>query len=153
MIRFNNSRTVKMHHRESLKLSKGSSSYSDLVKGLALRYRILAWALRLFLQLWFYDLSNCYHARVFTKDVSSTDWQWKCPVDRLFLLLVVGHSASVVGLWIFQTVMSQWKFRHVFWVTTFLRILASFFDLIIVKRWNLSVGMNDKWVYLLGGQW
>lgn len=63
---------------------------------------------------------------------------------------LVAHSASILGLWIFQTAMSKWRFRQVYWVTTSLRIVASAFDLILVKRWNLMVGITDKWMYLLG---
>jgi hypothetical protein len=46
--------------------------------------------------------------------------------------------------------MSGWKFRHVFWVTSVIRIVASFFDIILVKRWNVTWHIPDKVMYLFG---
>ena len=43
-----------------------------------------------------------------------------------------------------QATMSSWKFRHVVWVTSVIRIVASFFDIIIVKRWNVVWHIPDK---------
>lgn len=64
---------------------------------------------------------------------------------------LVGHTASVLGLWLFQVFMSSWKFRHVYWATTTLRVAASLFDFIIVKRWNVThLGIGDRAMYLIG---
>lgn len=64
---------------------------------------------------------------------------------------LVGHGAALVGLWIFQSFMLQWRFRHVYWMTTSLRVVASLFDLVLVKRWNIiHFGISDKAMYLLG---
>eukprot|EP00921_Rhytidocystis_pertsovi_P017944 GHVQ01028180.1.p1 GENE.GHVQ01028180.1~~GHVQ01028180.1.p1 ORF type:complete len:788 (-),score=87.61 GHVQ01028180.1:279-2642(-) len=63
---------------------------------------------------------------------------------------IIGMVASGVGLWLFQTVLSSWKFRKVFWITSLIRVFASFVDWIIVKRINLSWGITDKWMYLFG---
>lgn len=46
--------------------------------------------------------------------------------------------------------MASWTFRQAFWVTTAVQILASSFDLVIVKRWNLQVGVSDELAYLFG---
>uniref|UniRef100_A0A0K6S7N9 Uncharacterized protein n=1 Tax=Chromera velia CCMP2878 TaxID=1169474 RepID=A0A0K6S7N9_9ALVE len=64
---------------------------------------------------------------------------------------LVGTAASGVGLWAFQSFMSDWRFRPVFWVSTIMKIGASLFDLAIVMRWNITVlGIDDKFFYLLG---
>ena len=49
-----------------------------------------------------------------------------------------------------QFFMSEWKFRSVFLLTIFLRVLASCVDIIIVMRWNTLIGINDHVMYMLG---
>lgn len=64
---------------------------------------------------------------------------------------VVGTLASLVGIWMFQNWMSEWKLRRVFWLSTLLKVVASFVDLIIVKRWNRDyLHIDDHWAYMLG---
>lgn len=63
---------------------------------------------------------------------------------------LVSSVFSILGLVIFQTVMSSWKFRPAFWVTTILRVIAASFDLIIVNRWNIAIGIPDKVMYMVG---
>jgi hypothetical protein len=64
---------------------------------------------------------------------------------------VVGSVFSIIGVALFQRTMSSWNFRPVFWVTTMIRVLASLVDIVMVKRWNLTVlGIPDPVFYLLG---
>lgn len=49
-----------------------------------------------------------------------------------------------------QYVMSGWEFRTVFWLTAVLRSCAAVVDIVIVKRWNTTVGIPDTWMYMLG---
>eukprot|EP00915_Cephaloidophora_sp_WS-2016_P011944 GHVH01017395.1.p1 GENE.GHVH01017395.1~~GHVH01017395.1.p1 ORF type:complete len:350 (+),score=32.50 GHVH01017395.1:780-1829(+) len=62
----------------------------------------------------------------------------------------VGVLAGFVGLWIFQTFMSNARFRSVYFVATGLKCLASITDYIILMRWNVAAGIPDRFLYLLG---
>jgi len=62
---------------------------------------------------------------------------------------VVGSIGAAMGAVLFQH-MQGWQFRSVFCVTTFVQIVASIFDLIIIKRWNIRLGVSDQAMYLFG---
>mmetsp|Transcript_58588 Transcript_58588/g.136859 ORF Transcript_58588/g.136859 Transcript_58588/m.136859 type:complete len:584 (-) Transcript_58588:129-1880(-) len=61
----------------------------------------------------------------------------------------VGCCGSVLGAVMFQY-MQAMRFRTAFIVTTMLQVLASTFDLFLVTRMNLRVGIPDEWAYLFG---
>lgn len=63
---------------------------------------------------------------------------------------VVGAFISFIGTFIYQFFFGKTNIRKILLSTTLLCALFSCFDLIIVKRWNLSIGISDKWTYLLG---
>jgi hypothetical protein len=63
---------------------------------------------------------------------------------------VVGSVFSILGVALFQRTMSGWDFRPVFWVTTVIKICASFVDISIVNRWNLDIGLPDAAAYMMG---
>eukprot|EP00290_Baffinella_frigidus_P011892 CAMPEP_0180150054 /NCGR_PEP_ID=MMETSP0986-20121125/21212_1 /TAXON_ID=697907 /ORGANISM="non described non described, Strain CCMP2293" /LENGTH=519 /DNA_ID=CAMNT_0022096899 /DNA_START=162 /DNA_END=1718 /DNA_ORIENTATION=- len=63
---------------------------------------------------------------------------------------IVGAVTGWLGIVLFQATMSNWPFRRLFWVTTLLQVLASAFDLLIIARWNISVGISDKVFYMFG---
>lgn len=63
---------------------------------------------------------------------------------------VIGAIMSFFGAFIYQKIFGQMKIRSALLITTILSILFSCFDLIIVKRWNLVLGIPDKWAYMLG---
>ncbi|KAF8822904.1 BT1 family protein [Cardiosporidium cionae] len=63
---------------------------------------------------------------------------------------LIALFASIVGIFLFQSLMKSWSFRSVFWVTTALRIIASVFDIVIVRRWNIALGIGDKLTYIFG---
>jgi folate/biopterin transporter len=63
---------------------------------------------------------------------------------------VVGSFTGWIGIVLFQTYMSGWTFRQLFWVTTLMQVLASAFDLLIINRYNIAWGIPDKWFYMFG---
>lgn len=62
-----------------------------------------------------------------------------------FVAAVGGGLGSVL----FQG-MRSWSFRSAFCMATMVQVVASLFDLVIVKRWNVMVGLSDKATYLFG---
>eukprot|EP00802_Teleaulax_amphioxeia_P003947 Tamp_03950.p2 GENE.Tamp_03950~~Tamp_03950.p2 ORF type:complete len:496 (-),score=123.98 Tamp_03950:2008-3375(-) len=63
---------------------------------------------------------------------------------------VVGSFTGWIGIVLFQTFMSGWTFRKLFWVTTLMQVVASAFDLLIINRYNIAWGIPDKWFYMFG---
>jgi len=63
---------------------------------------------------------------------------------------ITGAIVSFVTVWIYQALMSKWKFRTVLIVTLVMQCLGSIVDLIIVKRWNVAWGIEDKVFYVVG---
>eukprot|EP00802_Teleaulax_amphioxeia_P010046 Tamp_10071.p1 GENE.Tamp_10071~~Tamp_10071.p1 ORF type:complete len:642 (+),score=101.05 Tamp_10071:129-1928(+) len=63
---------------------------------------------------------------------------------------VVGAITGWLGIVIFQSTMSGWTFRNLFWVTTIFQVVASGFDLLIINRVNVRLGISDKVFYMLG---
>lgn len=58
---------------------------------------------------------------------------------------------GMVGLLIFQWKLKTWKIRNIFYLTTFLRVIASIHDVVLVKRWNRDVlHIPDKAFFLIG---
>mmetsp|Transcript_151994 Transcript_151994/g.487964 ORF Transcript_151994/g.487964 Transcript_151994/m.487964 type:complete len:591 (+) Transcript_151994:73-1845(+) len=62
---------------------------------------------------------------------------------------VVGAAGSMLGAVLFQG-MQDWTFQGAFLVTTFIQIFASVFDLMIVYRLNVALGISDAAAYLFG---
>ncbi|XP_063933323.1 uncharacterized protein LOC135145155 [Zophobas morio] len=63
---------------------------------------------------------------------------------------IVQNLFGWVGVIIFQTFLSQWAYRSIFWLSMLLKIAGGMVDLIIVKRWNKALGISDKLMYMLG---
>lgn len=61
----------------------------------------------------------------------------------------VGAIGGVLGSVLFQG-MSTWTFRQAFYLTTLVQTAASVFDIVILKRWNIDMGISDQAVYLFG---
>lgn len=73
--------------------------------------------------------------------------------DYLFYITITGLAAAGVGVitsLLYQGLLSKWKFRNVLLFTTLLNGLSGIFDFIIVKRWNLMMGIPDKVFFLIG---
>ncbi|EPY22253.1 folate/biopterin transporter [Strigomonas culicis] len=63
---------------------------------------------------------------------------------------VITSAAGMVGAYLFTTFFSKSRYIVSFVVITVLVVLASLFDLVIVKRWNISIGIPDHAMYLFG---
>jgi folate/biopterin transporter len=63
---------------------------------------------------------------------------------------IIGCVGGMIGVAAFTYVFSKQRYAFTFIVTTLVRVLASVFDIIIVKRWNLAIGIPDHAMYLLG---
>eukprot|EP00295_Goniomonas_pacifica_P003074 CAMPEP_0175816406 /NCGR_PEP_ID=MMETSP0107_2-20121207/6480_1 /TAXON_ID=195067 ORGANISM="Goniomonas pacifica, Strain CCMP1869" /NCGR_SAMPLE_ID=MMETSP0107_2 /ASSEMBLY_ACC=CAM_ASM_000203 /LENGTH=178 /DNA_ID=CAMNT_0017128507 /DNA_START=190 /DNA_END=723 /DNA_ORIENTATION=+ len=55
-----------------------------------------------------------------------------------------------MGVWLFEKFLSKGTFRFAFWTTTLLQCAATVFDIAIINRWNLDIGIPDKVFYMLG---
>lgn len=63
---------------------------------------------------------------------------------------MAGSLAGAVGVATFQTFLSRRSFRTAFLTGCAVKLIASIFDLILVKRLNLIWHIPDKWAYMLG---
>lgn len=63
---------------------------------------------------------------------------------------VIGNCAGLVGVYLFATVFSKRSYRLTCICTTIIQVVASLFDLIILKRWNTAIGIPDHAMYILG---
>jgi len=62
---------------------------------------------------------------------------------------VVGSAGSMLGAIAFQWI-QDWSFRNAFCITACIQVLASAFDLLLISRSNLAIGLSDKAAYLFG---
>ena len=51
---------------------------------------------------------------------------------------------------VYQSMFGNWKFRSVLIFTLLLETLASTVDLVVIKRWNISIGIPDKVFFIFG---
>ncbi|KAG5506258.1 hypothetical protein JIQ42_07872 [Leishmania sp. Namibia] len=63
---------------------------------------------------------------------------------------VIGNAAGLAGVSAFDYIFSKRSYRLTFCVTTILQILGGMTDIIIVKRWNLYIGIPDHAMYIWG---
>lgn len=63
---------------------------------------------------------------------------------------VVGSFISLLSVILSQFLFSDWKFRPLIMVTIVIGALASVFDWIVIKRWNIELGIPDKLFFLFG---
>ncbi|CCW69664.1 unnamed protein product [Phytomonas sp. Hart1] len=63
---------------------------------------------------------------------------------------IIGNLAGLVGVMAFHYIFSRWKYRLCLVVTTFLWMFASVFDIIMLKRWNIKIGIPDHVMYVCG---
>uniref|UniRef100_A0A0G4IBF0 Uncharacterized protein n=1 Tax=Chromera velia CCMP2878 TaxID=1169474 RepID=A0A0G4IBF0_9ALVE len=63
----------------------------------------------------------------------------------------VGTFALIVSVWIFQAFIApKWTFRWAFMFGVILKSVAALFDIVIVLRWNLAIGIGDRWWFVFG---
>lgn len=63
---------------------------------------------------------------------------------------IAANVAGMAGVFLFEKKLSTKSFQRVFWITTGIKVVAAFFDIMIVKRWNESIGVPDKVAYMCG---
>ena len=63
---------------------------------------------------------------------------------------IVGAVSGLVGIMAFQQFLGDWSFRPLFWIGTILGVIGATFDLLIIYRANLALGIPDKWFYVSG---
>ncbi|CAC9457075.1 putative folate/biopterin transporter [Leishmania infantum JPCM5] len=70
-----------------------------------------------------------------------------------FYNTVAGVINTIVGMitvTLFNFLFAKHGYRLTFIVTTIMQVLAALFDIIIVKRWNLYIGIPDHAMYIWG---
>ncbi|GET86451.1 folate/biopterin transporter, putative [Leishmania tarentolae] len=63
---------------------------------------------------------------------------------------VIGNFAGLAGVSAFNYIFCQRSYRLTFCVTTFAQVLGGMTDIVIVKRWNLYIGIPDHAMYIWG---
>nr|CAJ2467729.1 unnamed protein product [Leishmania braziliensis] len=63
---------------------------------------------------------------------------------------VIGNVAGLAGVTAFNYIFSKRSYRLTFCVTTFAQVLGGTTDIIMVKRWNLYIGIPDHAMYIWG---
>ncbi len=70
-----------------------------------------------------------------------------------YYITLTGTLSIFVGFlaaFLYQGVFSGWRFRNIILLTTALKALAGLFDLAMVRRWNIDLGIPDKVFYIVG---
>lgn len=70
-----------------------------------------------------------------------------------YYISFTGTLSVIIGLIsvvLYQILFSGWRFRNVILLTTALSGLAGVFDLAMVLRWNVALGIPDKAFYIIG---
>ncbi|CCW68230.1 unnamed protein product [Phytomonas sp. Hart1] len=63
---------------------------------------------------------------------------------------IIGNLAGLVGITAFRYIFLRWRYRLCLVVTTLLWVSASVFDIIMLKRWNVKIGIPDHAMYVCG---
>merc|ERR1712032_1134912 len=92
----------------------------------------------------------------YTKPRDSDNWA-PCPnnpqLDYTFYQTVggfVNKAVVLLAIVLFQMYIQHWNARTAMWVTTGFTIFAAIFDIAVVERWNLALGIPDSIAYLFG---
>ena len=63
---------------------------------------------------------------------------------------VIGNIGGIAGVTAFSYIFSKHNYCMTFIVTTVIQVVSSIFDIVIVKRWNLAIGIPDHAMYIMG---
>ncbi|KAK7196335.1 putative pteridine transporter [Novymonas esmeraldas] len=63
---------------------------------------------------------------------------------------VIQNVAGMVGVALFTYMFSKMRYQVIMCLTVSIRVVASVFDLIMVERWNLAIGIPDHAMYICG---
>ena len=61
---------------------------------------------------------------------------------------IVGSSCSILGMLSYNMFMKNWSYRKVFMFNNIVYILATLTNIILYKRWNIGLGLSDKFFVL-----
>jgi len=76
-------------------------------------------------------------------------WLKNCPWGPKFSVTVLswvdcfGSLGLLVGVTIYNKYLSEVSYRRIFMGAQLTMVISSFFDLVMVKRWNLAIGIPD----------
>ncbi|KAG5509473.1 hypothetical protein JKF63_06783 [Porcisia hertigi] len=63
---------------------------------------------------------------------------------------IIGNVAGIAGVTAFSYFFSKRSYCFTFIITTIVKVLGSVFDIVMVKRWNLAIGIPDHAMYIMG---
>eukprot|EP00759_Apiculatamorpha_spiralis_P039404 PhF_6_TR38177/c0_g1_i1/m.57071 len=63
---------------------------------------------------------------------------------------ILTYFAGAIGVMCFQKFLGTRTFHFAFCITIGIKVAASLFDIIMVKRWNVDIGIPDKAMYVFG---
>jgi folate/biopterin transporter len=63
---------------------------------------------------------------------------------------VIQNIAGILGVAMFTYMFSKMRYQIVMCITVTIRIVASIFDLVMVERWNVYIGIPDHAMYICG---
>ncbi|KPA75014.1 putative pteridin transporter [Leptomonas pyrrhocoris] len=63
---------------------------------------------------------------------------------------VIGNVAGLFGVYMFSRIFSKQSYRVTLVITVVIQVFASVFDIVIVERWNLYIGIPDHAMYIMG---
>ncbi|CCW65230.1 unnamed protein product [Phytomonas sp. EM1] len=63
---------------------------------------------------------------------------------------IIGNIAALVGITAFKFIFSTRSYRFALVVTTLLWMFASIFDITMLQRWNIKIGIPDHVMYICG---
>ena len=63
---------------------------------------------------------------------------------------VIGNVAGLFGVYMFASVFTRQSYRVTLICTTIVQVIASVFDIVMVERWNLYIGIPDHAMYIMG---
>ena len=63
---------------------------------------------------------------------------------------IVGSIVHLIAVMLYQTFMSGWKYRPALIFSMIVGSMATIVDLIIIKRWNVAIGVPDEVFFLFG---
>ncbi|KAK7197726.1 putative pteridine transporter [Novymonas esmeraldas] len=63
---------------------------------------------------------------------------------------IIGNVGGIAGVTAFSYIFAKHSYCMTFIVTTIVQVLASIFDIVMVKRWNLAIGIPDHAMYIMG---
>ena len=71
------------------------------------------------------------------------------PFFYVTIMGAVGAIFSLIGVYIYNKYMKNWKYRTLFTINNLIFMIVNLTNIIVYKRWNLTLGISDK-LFVLG---